>query len=173
MTDEKRAQQARKKKTQKLLVDLNPIEGEYIPPETTENMKLNLRRTKQYTKQIMGMDGDEALKMLTDQVTTKLLLLGEAILKQLEALDEIQPDDWRNRAAIAGTIETLTKCATNITSNKATLDKALGAHLLPMIPATAPTIGEEEGEITADEFMSEYKKRAMVPGAIPMPLAKS
>ena len=133
-----------------------------------EEKRLTLARTKAYVKEILDMSAEDALKLLKDQVTTKLLLIGDQTLKLMEQMDVLQPDQWRERAALSASIEMLTKCATEITSSKIALDKALGIDLLPLIPETAPTIGEAEGEISEAEFVEEYLREANKTKTLPV-----
>lgn len=127
---------------------------EYIPNPNL-HLKLNVEKSKAYVKHIIGkMSATEALKFIHDQVLTKNLLLNDAIIKQLEALEEEK--NFIGKAAIAQLIQTLTAVSTEITSNKLALEKALGAHLLPHLPETAANPNPQTKEMGAEDFNEAY-----------------
>lgn len=153
----------------------NPIQAEFVPPAdgTAEpeapKRKLNLDRSKHYAKEILaGMDAKQALEFLRDQVLTKNLLINEAIIGQLEAMEAAQT--WGEKCLIAQNIQVLTATSTEITQSKLALDKALGMNLVPHLPETAATPNPETNkkrEISPEEFSKAYQDAATRTGTAP------
>lgn len=129
-----------------------------------EQKRLTIKRSKQYVQEILDMPADEAIKLLRDQVTTKLLLINDQILKWLEVLDTEQ--DWRKRTEAASHIQMLEKCAADVTSSKIGLDKALGMELLPHLPENALQVGEAPSEITPEAFQRLYEEETTKAGQV-------
>ena len=143
------------------------VEAEFIPAGTPPDREMTLKRTKRLVKTILDMSEEDALTLLREQVTTKLLLINDAVLKWLEVLEH--EEDWKRRAEAAQYIQTLEACATQITTSKIQLDKALGAGLEAHRPQDARRLGEPECEVSAEEFLKVAQKAAHSVGQPPPP----
>lgn len=152
----------------KLLIGDTP-DGAREPDEYIKNpnlhLKLNVERSKAYVKAILNdMDAKTALKFLNDQILTKNLLLNDAIIGQLEMLNEPNLSPGA-RAAIVQSIQALTASSTQITQSKLALDKAIGLELASHLPGKGenPNPQAASREIAADEFAKVYKETTEAP----------
>lgn len=149
-----------------------PIEpDEVIDPPALPMRSVNLRieRTRKYVQSVLDMPADEAFKLINDQVQTKLLLMGEQILKWLEILDA-EPD-YRKRLEASAHIQTMTNCIAQIAKARIDVMKASGIDMATMLPKNGVQESPEDEikETSINDFMERYAatSKQLTPGNIP------
>lgn len=143
--------------------DAKQVDAEFVPGENGKDLpalpmrtvNLNLHTTKKYIESLMDMPAGEALEIIEKQITLKLMLINEQIIKWLEVLDG--SSNWKERAEASHHIEVLTQATSRIAEQRQSLLKALGTGEGASLPENNPAPPIAPVEVSVDDFAKEYQ----------------